>query len=68
MSQPPIDKGVPLPRRYPFADMQVGDSFLVPEGVKRSNVSVAAKRYGDRHGAAFTVRKVPEGLRCWRIA
>lgn len=69
MSQLLIDKGVPLPKRYPFAGMQVGDSFLVPDDVKRTTVSIAAMRYGRKHGMRFTIRLTPERkLRCWRLA
>ena len=69
MSKLPIDKGVPLPRRFPFADMQVGDSFAVPPDVKRPAVTVAAMRYGRNHGMKFTVRLTPDRtLRCWRTA
>lgn len=69
MSQLPIDKGVPLPKRFPFSGMQVGDSFLVPDDVKRTTVSIAAMRYGRKHGMRFTIRLTPERkLRCWRLA
>ena len=68
MSQPPIDKNIPVPGLYPFAHMQVGDSFLLLPTMRRATVSVAAQRYGAKHGAKFTVRKVPEGFRCWRVA
>jgi hypothetical protein len=69
MSQPRIDKDVPIPARYPFADMQVGDSFAVPTHIKRSAINVAAMRYGRQHGMKFTVRLTPErSLRCWRVA
>ena len=64
-----IEKNIPIPTSYPFKDMQVGDSFLVPDGVHRSTVSVAAKRFGDKHGMKFTVRLAPgRSLRCWRTA
>lgn len=69
MSKLPIDKNVPLPRRFPFADMQVGDSFAVPPDVKRPAVTVAAMRYGRKHGMKFTIRLTPDrSLRCWRVA
>ena len=69
MSQPRIDKDVPLPARYPFADMQVGDSFAVPPTIKRSSINVAAMRYGRKHGMKFTVRLTADrSFRCWRIA
>lgn len=63
-----IDKNVPLPSKWPFKDMQVGDSFAVPEGVGRTTVSIAAMRYGRKHKMKFTVRIVADRtLRCWRI-
>lgn len=68
MSQPRIEKNVPLPQRYPFAQMEIGDSFAVPEGINRTRVSVAAKRHGDKHGQKFTVRIMPDrSFRCWRV-
>jgi len=67
MNLPLIDKNIPLPQRWPFPDMQVGDSFIVPEGIKRVTVNVAAKRYGDKHKMRFTVRLTEDRkLRCWR--
>ena len=64
-----VEKNIPLPRRYPFNDMQVGDSFAVPEGIARTAVNIAAMRYGNKHGCKFTVRQMPDRtLRCWRIA
>jgi hypothetical protein len=69
MSQISIDKKVPLPRRFPFEHMQVGDSFAVPHDVKRPAINVAAMRYGRKHGMKFTVRLTPDrSLRCWRVA
>lgn len=63
----PIDKGIPLPGKYPFDKMEVGDSFLVPAGVPRTTVGVAASRYGKPRGMKFSFRVTPEGLRCWRV-
>lgn len=63
-----VEKNIPVPRKYPFADMQVGDSFAVPPSVKRSAVTIAAKRYAHEHGMKFTVRQMPDkSLRCWRL-
>jgi len=68
MNQPLIDKGIPFPSKYPFATMQVGDSFLVPLGTSRFAVGQSAKRYGEKHGMKFTVRQVADKtFRCWRI-
>jgi hypothetical protein len=63
-----VEKDVPLPVKFPFAGMQVGDSFAVPPDVKRPAVTVAAMRFGRRHGMRFTVRQVADKTyRCWRI-
>jgi len=62
-----VESNIPMPSKFPFAGMEVGDSFLVPEGVLRATVTVAALRYGRKNGMKFTVRKVPEGFRCWRV-
>jgi hypothetical protein len=64
-----VEKNVPLPSKYPFAKMAIGDSFAVPADKKRTSVSVAAKRFAAKHGAKFTVRQMPDRtLRCWRVA
>ena len=63
-----VESNIPIPGKYPFAQMQVGDSFLVPQDVKRQTVNVAALRYGRTSGKRFTVRMTPEGYRCWRTA
>ena len=69
MNQPLIDKHIPLPMKYPFDGMEVGDSFLVPSHVNRTTVSVAAKRWGEKHDVKFTIRMTEDRkLRCWRIA
>lgn len=75
-----IEKGVPVPtlnavrRRYPFAQMEVGDSFLVrADGQKArraryGTVKKCAYVFTERHGAGrvFTVRQVDDGVRVWR--
>lgn len=63
-----VEKNILMPRQWPFDEMQVGDSFAVPPNAKRPAVNVAAMRYGRKHNMKFTVRKTPEGYRCWRIA
>ncbi len=72
----PIDKGIPIPPvpkrtrstfRYPFAQMEMGDSVFVPLLSDANFVSamLAAKP------RKFTIRKVTEngvlGKRIWRI-
>lgn len=70
-----IESNVPLPEpklgirkaKYPFADMNVGDSFVV-SGKLKQTVASSASRYARLHGKRFAVRKVPDGYRVWRIA
>lgn len=68
MNHIPIDKGIPMPKRYPFDQMEVGDSFAVPPGVSRTTVAIAAMRYGRDHDMKFTIRMMPDrSYRCWRV-
>lgn len=66
-----IDKGIPqLPpierTKWPFQDMEVGDSFWVPFELF-SRIQCAATRAGQRHGKLFSVRRFENGFRCWRL-
>ena len=71
-----IEKGVPLPpsRRgrtlYPWADMEVGDSFVAgPYSTKfQNNVTTSAALQRRKHGRSFATRKDGDNLRVWRIA
>ena len=68
-----VENGVPLPEvpervRYPFADMEVGDSFLIRDESLVKNARSAAWMFGQRHGARFSCRRVAEGWRVWRTA
>jgi hypothetical protein len=63
-----VESGVPLPverRRYPYAEMQVGDSFVVRE-VSLQVVCNANYRTGKKLGRKFVARKVEDGVRVWR--
>lgn len=75
-----IEKGIPLPVRsnskhkYPFDDMEVGDSFYVQgEGRElsrfKAHVSTQNRRLRDDRitGRYFTVRTVEGGVRCWCV-
>lgn len=67
-----IDRGIPLPtgyfgRKYPYADLAVGESFLDPHGNNQS-ISSGSSYAGKKLGRKFSVRKTSEGIRCWRIA
>jgi len=72
--RPKIEKSIPMqPQKrpqgtvYPWHDMKVNDSFLVPHA-KRNAVYVAATDFGRRHGKKFTVRTTDEGIRVWRVS
>lgn len=69
-----IEKNVPVPEKpspigkYPFAEMNVGDSFLVPGAQARrlqSAIQVFRRRVGK--DKKFIARDVEGGARCWRI-
>lgn len=63
-----IEKNKPMPQRnkYPFRDMNIGDSFLFPAQVKdpHSAAAVASRNYAPKK---FAARVTPEGVRCWRV-
>lgn len=86
MSDFQVEKDVPIPEgrqgresKYPFREMEVGDSFLVAPEVDellgeqedfakvRGRVSNVAYKYGKEHDKKFTVRQVEEGIRVWRV-
>jgi hypothetical protein len=69
-----IDKNIPAPdpsrrggAKYPWRQMEVGDSFFVAD-VTTNNLGTAAQQVGKRMGATFTTRKVDGGARVWRIS
>lgn len=75
MNQPArfqIDAGIPIPdksvalRKYPFAEMGIGDSFLC--GGRRSAIATAASTYGKANGKRFATRQTPDGIRVWRVS
>lgn len=70
MTETPIDKGIPVPVRskYPFHDMEVGDSAFFPD---KSTVQLHAvfrrlRPYKDFVTRADTVNGVT-GRRVWRV-
>ncbi len=84
----PIDINIPIPyihkrsliiqeykrpTKYPFREMNIGDSFFVPlsgyktEHTLRSTLYDAAKRRGKGENYRIIVRQVDGGMRCWRI-
>lgn len=65
-----IEKDVPLAPhgncRYPFGQLEVGDSFALPIDIA-NKVRTAAFSYGKAHGMKFAVRKQGDHARVWRI-
>ena len=53
---------------YPFSELEVGDSFTVPVGV-RKRVGAAAERWKKRHpGWDYRCRSAAKTTRLWRVA
>ncbi len=69
----PIDKNIAIPGHitkpssYPFGDMALNDSFLVPREQSKA-ARAAAVHYARRKGVKFVSRKVEGGIRIWRTA
>jgi len=69
-----LDKHVPIPEgmhagsKFPWTQMDVGDSFLAP-GVKNANSMNSGIAHAQRKtGFTFRSRNTPDGVRVWRIA
>lgn len=65
-----IEKNIPIPesiqsgqRKYPFDEMEVGDSLYSDNKAMRQ----AAYAYGRRKGIKLITRKEGTGYRAWRI-
>ena len=75
-----IEKGIPVPgpegrpKTYPWADMEVGDSFFVEcpqvEARRLRATLYSCKRNYERRTPPkkFTCRQCRKGIRVWRIA
>lgn len=67
-----IEKGIPLPSRqipkkYPFGEMEVGDSFFVSD-VSVGLLHAHARRYAPwRYTCRTVVEGDVKGVRVWRI-
>jgi hypothetical protein len=66
-----IEKGIEIPKErgnkinmYPFAEMEVGDSFLTEVTHVTGSVANFHKQNPEKK---FTTRKVEGGIRVWRI-
>ena len=68
-----IDQGIALPTnrsKYPFGEMESGDSILFGVRKQAESCRVAALRFTRVHQPkwVFTLRKVDNGWRLWRIS
>lgn len=61
----PVQHGAGAPHKYPFHDMEVGDSFAIPAD-KFARVKAAAYAHARNHGRKFSTSE--KHLRCWRVA
>lgn len=73
-----IEKGIPIPApqtgrgrspnkyRYPYRDMEVGDSFLVP-GVLMSELTGMMSHAMKATGFRLSARTAEGGVRVWRV-
>ena len=65
-----LDKDIPVPeprKRYPYREMEIGDSFFVPAGGIQ-NICNQNYRTGKKLGRSFIARKEDGGVRVWRTA
>ena len=65
-----MESGIQMPKArvvyaYPYEDMDVGDSFVVPLDA-RAKVLNANYRAGKRLGRVFTAKTDGETVRVWR--
>lgn len=68
-----IERGIALPitrSKYPFADMEVGDSILFREKAQANSARISSMRFVRVHEPKwkFVMRKVEDGWRMWRTA
>lgn len=77
-----IDKGIPIPDKkvrqkkhdLPLDQMEPGDSFAIPYDREQDGYRVArlvttyTVRRKKETGQVFTVRKLENEVRCWRVS
>lgn len=71
-----IDVGLPAPEgnsrgreaRFPFADMEVGESVLIPKAyATRADITWACCHLRRRRGMQFVRKATTAGVRVWRV-
>ena len=68
-----IESGIDMPMgrtKYPFGDMQPGDSIRFLDSKRANSARVSALRFVRGHAPewSFQLRRVDDGWRLWRIA
>ena len=68
-----IDKGIPIgensagrPSKYPWHEMDDGDSVFIEGETTAGSAVVSARRFGKIYGKRFAARAVEGGVRIWR--
>ena len=62
---PPAKPGKPA--KYPWLELKIGESFEVL-GPACKSVGSQASHMGSYHGIRFVTRRIPGGIRVWRVA
>lgn len=67
-----IEKNIPISTKradivkYPFSQMEVGDSFTVPIE-ERHKIAQSAFYFGKKNGKKFATRREIDKIRVWRV-
>jgi len=62
-----IEKNIPMPSKYPFSDMEIGDSFC-DSITNRYKISYYIAKESKKSGSKFSIRTISETeYRVWRI-
>lgn len=73
-----IENNVPIPKpgqgraKYPWAVLEIGQSFIVPceewEREQTMNSLTSCRNNAQRGNKRFALRNVKDGVRVWRVA
>ena len=63
----PVRERAGRPKKYPFDQMQPGDSIFMP-GAKIAPMGTIGKQKAQNPGQKFATRQEEGGMRIWRIA
>lgn len=74
----PVDKDIPIPQayktrpdKYPFAQLEVGDSFFIENANKRFSIYANVRHFNERRKLHEQIkvcqRREGNGVRIWRV-